>query len=274
METSVVARPEGVTRLLVIGDSHGHAGMLGRACTLASRLGATEIWSVGDFGVWPGRAGQGFLDLVECDAAAAGVLVRVVPGNHDDYDQIDAALAATDSGWAYLRDHIAVARRGHVHTIHQTRIMCLSGAASIDGPGGLWGPWRGPGDGWWPQERITDDEATQACANIDAAGGAVEMMVCHDLPSSRGVVGQADFGLGEEVRGRIRRVAEHGRVPLLLAGHWHRHLDRQVDGRREIVLSADVSPEQIQWAVVDIAADTPAPQVHLPAVWSPAQALS
>lgn len=63
--------------------------------------------------------------------------------------------------------------------------MCLPGAASIDC--------------WWPQEVITDDDVDVACANIDAAGGEVELMICHDLPSSRGVVGQADFGLGEEV---------------------------------------------------------------------------
>lgn len=268
MDTTIPIRPERSARLLVIGDSHGHAGMLGRACTLARQLGADEIWSVGDFGIWPGRTGRGFLDSVEYDAAQAGVQIRVVPGNHDDYDQIDAALAATDSGWAYLRDHIAVARRGHVHTIHQTSIMCLSGAASIDGPGGLWGPWRGPGDGWWPQERITDDEVDMACGNVDAAGGKVELMICHDLPSSQGVVGQADFLLGEETRGRIRRVAEHASVPLLLAGHWHRHIDRTVDGRREIVLSADINPEQIQWAVVDIGPEDPTPKVHLPGMWN------
>lgn len=61
-----------------------------------------------------------------------------------------------------------------------------------------------------------------ACGNVDAAGGKVELMICHDLPSSQGVVGQADFLLGEETRDRIRRVAEHASVPLLLAGHWHR----------------------------------------------------
>lgn len=274
MDTTIPPRPDGAARLLVIGDSHGHAGMLSRACMLAAELEAGEIWSVGDFGVWPGRAGRGFLDSVEYDAAQAGVMVRVVPGNHDDYDQIDAALAETDDGWAHLRPHIAVARRGHVHRIHSTRIMCLSGAASIDGPGGLWGPWRGVGDGWWPQEVITDAEAGQACDNIDAAGGGVELMICHDLPDSAGVVGQADFLLGEQVRGRIRRVAEHGRVPLLVAGHWHRHIDRMVSGRREVVLSADVNPEQIQWAVIDIADYDPAPTLHLPAAWNARLTLS
>jgi hypothetical protein len=274
MDTTIPPRPQDAVRLLLIGDSHGHAGMLAHACARAVLLDAQEIWSVGDFGVWPGRAGRGFLDSVEYDAARAGVMVRVVPGNHDDYDQIDAALDATSDGWALLRPHIAVARRGHVHSINGTRIVCLSGAASIDGPGGLWGPWRGPGDGWWPQERITDAEVAVACANIDAAGGQAELMVCHDLPDSRGVVGQTDFPIGEEVRRRIRQVAEHARVPLLFAGHWHRHIDRTVGGRREIVLSADVTPEQVQWAVVDVAAERSAPQVHLPARWSAELALS
>lgn len=273
MDTGIPARPEGATRLLVIGDSHGHAGMLQSACRAAAALGASEIWSVGDFGIWPGRAGRGFLDSVEYDARQADITVRVVPGNHDDYDQIDAALKTTTGGWAQLRPRIFVARRGHVHRIHRTRIMCLSGAASIDGPGGLWGPWRGPGDGWWPQERITEAEVEVACANIDAAGG-IDLMVCHDLPSSQGVVGQADFLLGEEIRDRIRRVAEHGQVPLLLAGHWHRHIDRTVEGRREIVLSADVKPEDIQWAVLDITEETQTPAVHLPSRWGADLALS
>lgn len=265
--------PQGV-RLLVIGDSHGHAGMLGRACTLAARIGAEQVWSVGDFGVWPGRGGRGFLDSVEYDAAAADVMVRVVPGNHDDYDQIDAALESVKGGWAQLRPHISVARRGHVETIFDTRILCMSGAASIDGPDGLWGPWRGPGDGWWPQERVSETDVEVACANIDAAGGRIDLAICHDLPNSAGVIGQADFLLGEQIRDRIRRSVEHGRTPLLLAGHWHRHLDRMVGDRREIVLSADVNPTQVQWAVVDITAGQRTPAVHLPDPWREHHALS
>lgn len=266
--------PSSATRLLVVGDSHGHAGMLSRACALAQVLGASQVWSVGDFGVWPGRAGRAFLDSVSYDARAADVEVRVVPGNHDDYDQVDAALSCSDGGWAELRPGVLVARRGYVHRIRDTRIMCLSGAASIDGPGGLWGPWRGPGDGWWPQERITESDVTLALENIDAAGGAVDMMVCHDLPSTRGVLGQKDFPLGEEVRERIRRVADYGCPSLLLAGHWHRHMDRDVDGRREVVLSADITPEQVQWAVVDLVSGDPEPRLHLPLVWDEGMALS
>ncbi len=253
----------GVFRVLVIGDSHGHAGMVARACLVASRLGAREVWSVGDFGVWPGRSGRGFLDSVEYDAAACGVTVRVVPGNHDDYDQVDAALALSDGGWAALRPHVLVARRGHVHRVVSSRVMCLSGAASIDGPGGVWSLVRGPGDGWWPQERISEEDVEVACGNIDAAGG-IDMMVCHDVPDTVPMNGQRDFPLGEEVRARIRRVAEHGGVGLLLAGHWHRFVDRTVDGRRELVLSADINPEECQWVVVDFFPGVPVPVVHVP----------
>lgn len=272
---SIPPKDSDAFRMLVIGDSHGHSGMLAKASVLARKLGASEVWSVGDFGIWPGRSGQAFLDSTEYAASQNGVLVRVVPGNHDDYDQIDAALhAAGDSGWAHLRPNILVARRGHVHTICSTRIMCLSGAASIDGPGGLWGPWRGPGEGWWAQEIITEEEVETACRNIDVNGGAVELMICHDVPDAEGIIGQADFLLGEQVRGRIRTVAERGGAGTLIAGHWHRHVDRTVAGRREIILSADVNPEQTQWAVVDLAQGIPEPAVHIPAPWEWAMALS
>lgn len=261
-------------RIMVIGDSHGHAGMLGRACATAVRIGASEIWSVGDFGIWPGRGGTGFLDTVEYDAKTAGITIRVVPGNHDDYDQIDRALAEEDGDWAAIRPHILIARRGAVHQVGAFRIMCLSGAASIDGPEGLWGLARWYGNGWWPQERITDDEVAYANSRIDQAGGSVEMMVCHDVPDTETVTGQRDFPAGEAVRGRIRQVAEHGAAPLLLAGHWHRHIDRQVGGRREIILSADVRPEEVQWLAVDINPDTGVSEVHIPEPWTERSALS
>lgn len=274
-DAGVPEKVEGVTRLLFIGDSHGHAGMLSRSCAVARGIGASEVWSVGDFGVWPGVGGRYFLDAVDEAAEECGVTVRVVPGNHDDYDQIGSALAERgQDGWASLRPRVLVAERGTVHKVHRTRIMCLSGAASIDGPGGLWGPFRGPGDGWWPQEVISEDDVSAACRNIDECGGAVELMVCHDLPSSEGVVGQADFLLGEQVRDRIRRVAEHGAPNILLAGHWHRHIDRVVDGRREVVLSADMVPDQVQWAAVDVHPDHEDPTLHVPGPWMQSLALT
>lgn len=126
-------RPDPVAhRAVVIGDSHGSRPMVREALRAASLLGADVVVSVGDFGIWPGSHGKQFLDVVETMAAARGLEVLVVPGNHDDYDQL-AAVPTEDTGLLVLRDRVRAAPRGQVLTFGRFRWLLCGGAASIDG---------------------------------------------------------------------------------------------------------------------------------------------
>ena len=269
-------------QVLMLGDSHGNVSFMKRAFKqVVARDGADveAVISVGDFGIWPGRSGQAFLDDAEMRAAKAEVPIIVVPGNHDDYDQLDALTPDAD-GWLPLREHITAAPRGHSFEIGGRTFLACGGAASPDGPGGIFPQVRGPGPalvrrydrrtgrmvqgeevrdrgGWWPQEIVTAADVRRCLATIDRLardGRQVDIMVTHDVPSEVVMEGPP-FARGVEVRDRLQQVLDAARPQLLFAGHWHRyqvHRLRHDPHTYAVVLSADVNPAAPQWALVDL----------------------
>lgn len=102
---------DGSTRVLMLGDSHGSISMVTAAIEQAAAADANIVVSVGDFGIWPERRGREFLDAVEAAAERRSIPVIVVPGNHDDWNQVDAC-PTDDDGFKRLRPHVWVADRG------------------------------------------------------------------------------------------------------------------------------------------------------------------
>jgi len=264
--------PAGTVRLLLLGDSHGETRMVRRALWVAQHLGATALWSVGDFGIWPGGAGRNFLDACESMAAARAIPIRIVPGNHDDYDQIEAV--GYHDGWAPLREHVWVAERGQVVTVGGCRLLAFGGAASIDGPDGVWPQSRGPGDGWWPQERISAADVSRAQARVAAAGGQVEVAVTHDVPAGVLMSGGDVFGVGELQRDRIAEAVLPASPQVVVSGHWHRFSRRPLGEATElVVLSADIAPREPQYLLLDLHPDRRV-DVHIPLPWGQEETLT
>ena len=271
-------------QVMLLGDSHGDQGFISRAykqVVAADRDGTdiSAVISVGDFGIWPGRSGTAFLDHVEYWAARTGVPMLVVPGNHDDYDQLDAA-EPDDDGWLRLRDHVRAAPRGLVFTLGAATFLACGGAASPDGPGGPFvqarGPYRGTRriydrqtnrvtlkevdqdlGGWWPQEIVTDADVAAcrtAIEQVHAAGGRIHVLVTHEAPAELNM-GGADFPAGQQVRDRIQQVLNAARPDLAVAGHWHcakvATLTHDPDAYG-VVLSANTNPDHPQWLLYDL----------------------
>ncbi|WP_370327376.1 metallophosphoesterase [Euzebya sp.] len=270
-------------RVLIIGDTHGTWAAILDALELARRVCADRVVSVGDFGIWPGD-GEGLLDATDWACLNHGVDVLIVPGNHEDYDQIDAA-PVDDDGMHALRPAVRAVPRGHAWRQHGRWWLGFSGAASIDGPGGTWpqvrGPFYGPsgmamGDrgGWWPGERITDDDVARAHAAIDrveADGGRVEVLITHDCPPWVPLGYTEPFPLGDEQRQRIGAVADRARADWQFYGHHHRHrVDRAPWGGHAVMLAADHTPEEgPQWVVVETPSDPTEPISGLrPTTWT------
>jgi Icc-related predicted phosphoesterase len=278
---------------LVIGDSHGSRPMLREALRLAEHLGIGTVVSVGDFGIWPGPSGKQFLDTVEQMAARRGVEVLVVPGNHDDYDQLDAADLDED-GWLTLRPHVRAAPRGQTWTdTGGLTWQAMGGAASPDGPGGIFEQVRGPLPrthvewrdgrfaetghgpavdlaGWWPAERITDREIDTAIAAAD--GHRVDVLITHDAPAAVPGPAGAVFPAGDEQRRLLQRLLDATRPALNVHGHWHLHAHHHIADTEHVTLSADVNPDQPQWCLVGTVDSTPA--VRVPELWSTPVALT
>lgn len=178
---------------LVVGDSHGNWPYIRDAIKQAKAYYCHHVVSVGDFGIWPGKSGRHLLKRIDQFADATDVEVLVVPGNHDDYDRIDAA-ETDDGGWHVLSERVKGAPRPYLWTLRGRAWLGFGGGASIEGPGGAYKQDRGPvhTDGtrkydlgsWWPEERISDAKVIQAIDRIATAARPVDVMISHDAPTT------------------------------------------------------------------------------------------
>ena len=217
-------------RVVVAGDWHGNTRWARHVIAHTSAAGCALVLHLGDFGIWPGRAGARFLADVEAQCATHEVTVLVTPGNHEDWDAIDAhPVQDRDDGFGAVKwftDHVAVLPRGHRFTLTgqavPRTVVSLGGAPSIDLL------YRVAGRDWWPQEGITEDDVATV-----ADGGPGDIMLAHDAPEplvpkvehivTRNPGGWGSRELAYCARGRDLLTAAFTAVrPRLLAhGHYH-----------------------------------------------------
>ena len=226
-------------RVLLTGDVHGNTMWLtGHVLRQAKRYGCQLVLQLGDFGIWPGRGGERFLDVVDREAAKARIPVWFIDGNHEDFDQL-LALPLYASGLRPVRERIMHIPRGHRWSWGGREILACGGAASIDVD------LRVPGRTWWPQEAITDDDV-QRCV----AGGAADILLSHDIQAELpltdphedlAALGSFVFQRMHDNRMRLQAIAEAVRPALQIHGHWHmpyeRVFVRGVDGAKVRIVS-------------------------------------
>lgn len=251
----------------VAGDWHGDTGWAVEVIAGLGNAGVTHLLHVGDFGVWPGADGARFVEAVDAAAAAAGVTVLVTPGNHEDWDLLDAwPLDDRGDGLGavqWLRHRVAVAPRGHRWSMRSPSgvarsFVSLGGAPSIDFE------YRTPGRSWWPGEMIT---AAHVAAVV--AAGHAEVMIAHDAPGppyavdavadilTGNPIGWSDRALAYAAEGRaLITEAFEGVAPrVFFHGHYHAHGRREVgyeDGRSGLVVALDQQRTVRNVAVVDL----------------------
>lgn len=220
-----MTQPLGPGAVAVIGDWHGSTqwalGVLENIAAAGIGLGL----HLGDFGIWPGRQGKRYLDLVEEACDRFGIVLWVTPGNHEDYAQVNATSGLDALGRRVIRPHILLLPRGHRWRWHGRIWLSVSGGISIDRVE------RREGYSYWPQEAVTDEQAD----SIIAAGMA-DVMVAHDCPS--GVTHAfaappkawlADIRKTEEHRQRIQRIVDAVQPSYYMHGHLHRSYERWMD---------------------------------------------
>ena len=204
------------------GDWHGNGRWARHVLESMAAAGVTVVEQLGDFGVWPGVQGQQYLDEVQGAARRAGITVYVTPGNHEDYDQINA-MPVGDDGLQHWegRPNIALRPRGMRWELGGRTFVSLGGAPSIDYQG------RTEGVSWWKEEMITEEEALAV-----AEGGYADIMLAHDSPDGgtrrvQSIIANPSSwsyaGLAYAKQGRaLMNLAYMGVKPLLFAhGHYH-----------------------------------------------------
>lgn len=244
--------------VVVLGDTHGDGGAVRSAVELATGADIRVLLSVGDFGIgpWPGEK-KSFTDVVDRWLVAHDAYLLVTPGNHENYDRLDAAQR-DEAGMIVLGERLRVLPRGYRWTLGGVRFGSLGGAVSVDKM------YRSEGKTWWPQERITQ-------ADVDALGDEpLDLLITHEVPQGVPVVGQLEVdpyiaSEADEGRQRLLEAVNRTSPTLVFSGHWHQRVThdlRRADGG---TTRCEVLPQegQVDNAVVLDLSGLDAPVVEL-----------
>lgn len=210
----------------IIGDTHGNSAAVNYGLKLFSEEGVKNVIQVGDFGFWPGKAGENFLTDVSLALTDYDMTLYVVPGNHEDYTQIRNFMVDED-GWQSARTRIKVAPRGHRWEWAGRSFVALGGAPSVDRT------WRVQGQRmkriklWWPEEEITEEDVDRTIE-----GGYADLMFAHDaplgVPTIEKKIGPNPLGFYDEDlayalvgRERMLRAVEGVKPQMFFHGHYH-----------------------------------------------------
>lgn len=207
-------------RIGLLGDLHGNKQWAHYALNKFRRDGIDLIVQLGDFGIWP--KGKSFVNGVQRDLEFYEQTMIVVPGNHEDYDQIEK-IPVEEDGFQRLRERILLAPRGHRFELGGRSVVALGGAPSVDRTARQ----RSRSKVWWKQEAIT---AAEAQRTID--GGEADIMFTHDAPNGVHTIDMniahnphgfllQDLHYAAEGRALLTGVVEAVRPRLLAHGHYH-----------------------------------------------------
>lgn len=224
--------PEGMAgldrarRILVVGDLHSNERAGVAAHLAAQKVDADVIVQVGDFGIWPGKSGQEYLNTMEEAYRATGIPLLFVDGNHEDFPQIHAA-PINDAGWRPIRPGVVHVPRGHVWTWNGTTFAAMGGASSVDKV------WRTEGSSWWPEELVTPADLERLQVAVAATPTVrVDVVFAHDMPDEVPLAtllgSRAGHGFPPEAieasdahRKVMSEVLKIAQPSLWLHGHYH-----------------------------------------------------
>ena len=182
---SMMSRTKSTTNKIVdvIGDIHGDATAIAR---WAAHSRHDILFAAGDVGLLFGHENN--LAIVRTfEKYFPNKIVLMVPGNHDDYDQIEALPPCTifDAKAYKLSDQFYYIDRGEVVNIDGTTYLCISGAESIDREWRLNYMEDHPDYGpiWWQRELITPDDINKICDNMSRYNWQVDYVISHEVPT-------------------------------------------------------------------------------------------
>lgn len=239
MASDYTPGPESAEVVALAGDWHGNTDWAQNALGALARLGVTRVYHLGDFGVWPGPAGERYLDRIHLTCRRYGMDIWVTPGNHEDWDQIHDLWR---QGQSRIRPTIRVLQRGFRWQHGGRDFVSLGGAPSIDFEH------RTEGSSWWRAEMISEREAREV-----AADGPADVMLAHDAPDGGTVAVETIIhtppdrspwsaaGLRYAAEGReLMNLAFAGVRPKVFAhGHYHATDDGTRGSTRFLSLGCD-----------------------------------
>jgi predicted phosphodiesterase len=155
--------------LLFSGDVHGDSTYLWNVGEAARVCQASAIVLLGDIGLfWP-RAGEGHMDMLR--QVAKERPVYLVPGNHENYDEIEAHGSISGLEPQEWYKNVFHLPRGCRIELEGQQCLAMGGGYSVDKYD------RQLGHSYWEQETVSD-----ADIELGLAGGPVDVVLAHDAP--------------------------------------------------------------------------------------------
>jgi len=215
-----------------LGDLHGNLAAGRYMLWTMHREGVTIVFQVGDFGIYTDNNGMKFASKMNEYAAALGIVLIVVPGNHENWRVINEMTGENRIELAKYRENIFVAPRGWRGEFGGMTFVALGGAPSVDRT------WRREYDAlskdkykankyWYHEEQITG-----ADVDYTVAGGYADVMIGHDAPHGidtieRNIKGNphgfhiADILYAEEGRVLMTEAFRGVAPKFFFHGHYH-----------------------------------------------------
>lgn len=217
-----------MTKLFIAGDWHGNTNVALAAINRAVEEGCELIIQLGDFGIWGRFEGLSYLDDLNYLLQRHNRRLLFVGGNHENYDLIESwekLNPRSTNGHVYVRSNILYIPRGCVWKWGGKQFLGLGGAVSVDKA------WRVPGESWWWQEAITNDQMLEAVRN--AEGKKIDYMFTHDC--SDRTIWKDRLKPDEDSRANRKRidwVLDRVKPGMQFHGHMHTNYDWRLNHGR------------------------------------------
>ncbi len=236
-----------MTKILLVGDTHGNDNFFGLACRTAREYGCERLFQVGDFGYWAHyKVGVDYLDSCETYLRANGLTGYWLDGNHENHPLLWELYGPggpnhdpDEEGFWKIRENLRYAPRAHRWTWDDVSFVSLGGAYSVDKD------FRHEGLTWWPEEAITEQNVEDVIA-----GGYADVMLTHDAPEGTDIpclrrqkkFKKDIFPESTRQRALLRRAFDGVKPKMLVHGHYHDRYTDDLNGTRIEGLGADMSP--------------------------------
>lgn len=210
-----------------VGDTHGDTSAIAMAFRTAAHNHAAWLVSVGDLWWRPQSLSHSVVAEAISDASERyQVSLLLVDGNNDD---AVALLGNADSARPrQVTGRFWYAPRGSRWEWGGRRFTALGGARTFRTDGKTLGVDLFDGEG------IQEDDVERAIA-----GGATDVLVCHDAPDAALLPMKTQPGPDSDNRDLVRRVVAATRPELVVHGHYHRPYEGYLADHRVVGLGRE-----------------------------------
>lgn len=189
-------------RAVFWGDSHGNGAAL--EMHLAEMLDAGIHPDVPSFHV--GDVGFGFAQANKVWPISLPVNARFIPGNHD-------------CSAVYVGHPACLGRFGY---LPEWKMLFVGGAQSTDQDRRI------PGESWWEDEELTDNELDELYGLID---NPIDIVVSHDFPQEVvSIIANKPIMERSRTRLALQMIFANLATPIWVGGHWHRNVSFRHQG--------------------------------------------